>query len=82
LRQQAIRYSLEGLSQHKVARLLGVSQQSVGNWLKAAQVQLAQQENAPVPREVADYADEVIELDELHTFIGQKRGQKNNPPTS
>ncbi len=33
LRQQAVRYSLEGLSQRKVARLLDVAPQSVANWL-------------------------------------------------
>ncbi len=34
--QQAVRYWLEGLSQHKVARLLDVAPQSVANWLVQA----------------------------------------------
>ncbi len=36
LRQEAVRYSLEGLSQRKVARLLRVAPQSVANWLVQA----------------------------------------------
>ena len=39
-RQQAVRSSLEGLSQRKVARLLGVAPQSVANWLTLASVAL------------------------------------------
>lgn len=42
LRQQAVRCSLEGLSQRKVARLLGVAPQSVANWLAQAGARLQQ----------------------------------------
>ena len=40
LRQEAVRYCLEGLSQRKVARLLRVAPQSVANWLAQAAVRL------------------------------------------
>lgn len=82
VRQQAVRLSLEGLSQRKVARLLGVSQQSIGNWLNLAQARLQQDQVPQVPPAALEACDEVVELDELHTFIGTRRGQKNGHSTS
>lgn len=81
LRQQAVRYSLEGLSQRKVARLLGVAPQSVANWLFQAGVTLekmqAQGQMPLVPPELIEKADGVLEQDELYTFCNAKRARKN-----
>lgn len=83
LRQEAVRYSLAGLSQRKVARLLRVSQQSVGNWLAGAAVALqelqAQGQMPEVPPELAQLADGIMEQDEVHTFCNAKRARKNKP---
>ena len=81
LRQEAVRYSLEGLSQRKVARLLGVAPQSVANWLAQAgarlQVMQAQGEMPVVPPELVERADGVMEQDEVYTFCNAKRAKKN-----
>jgi transposase-like protein len=66
-RQQAVKMSLDGLNQRRIARWLGVSQGSVSNWVKAEadrQPAIAQQPETPV---------EVAELDELFTFVGEKK---------
>ena len=78
VRQQAVRYSLEGLSQRKVARLLGVAPQSVANWLALASQTLQAHHGPEVPTEVAAAQDEVVEMDELYTFCGAKRGKKTS----
>lgn len=76
LRQQAVRHSLEGISQRKTARLLIVSPQSVANWLAQAAVKLQEQQVPVVPPEVKEHADGVMEQDELYTFLGAKRNKK------
>jgi transposase-like protein len=68
VRQQAVRLSLEGLSQRKVARILGVAQQSVGNWLAQAHQRVQAQALAA--------CDSVVEMDELYTFDKAKKGKK------
>jgi transposase-like protein len=77
LRQQAVRYSLEGLSQRKVGRLLGVSPQSVANWLEQAGTKLQALGVPEVPPELAALADGVMEQDEVYTFCCAKRAKKN-----
>lgn len=76
VRQEAVRYSLEGLSQRKVARLLRVSPQSVANWLSLGADQLEKEQVPLVPPELAQQADEVVEQDEIYTFCGAKREKK------
>jgi len=82
VRQQAVRYTLEGLSeglsQRKVARLLGIAPQSVANWLALASTALQAQHGSEVPAEVAVPGGQVVEMDELSTFCGAKRGQKTS----
>ena len=75
VRQQAVAMRLEGITQGKVARLLQVAPQSVGNWCQAAQQRLEQSGQAPLPP-AAGLACGVIEMDELHSFVGAKRGEK------
>jgi len=81
VRQQAVRLSLEGLAQRKVARILGLSQQSVANWLDQAQARLEQEAVPVVPPEAAALSGSIAEMDELYVFIGAKRGEKKNGTT-
>jgi predicted transcriptional regulator len=56
---------LEGMSQRAVGRVLGVSPQSVANWVEAHASQLPP---APLPDDL-----DIAELDEMFTFIGSKK---------
>jgi transposase len=64
-RLQAVKMYVDGLNLRRVARQLGVSPQSVANWVNAHAAHLPA---PPVPEEV-----QVVEMDELHTFIEQKK---------
>ncbi|MEO5952787.1 MAG: IS1 family transposase, partial [Chloroflexia bacterium] len=71
LKETAIRLYLEGMSFRGVGRVLGVNFQSVINWVNQAHEEL--------PHKVEDQTpSESVELDELFTFVGKKRGK----PTS
>ena len=56
---------LEGTSLREIGRILEVNHQSVANWAKTHAEQLPE---APVPEKV-----ENAEMDELFTFIGDKK---------
>lgn len=70
VRDQAIRLYVEGINLRRIGRILGVNHQSVANWVNAYADRLPA---APVPEHV-----ETVELDELFTFVGDKKTQ----PTS
>ena len=86
-RLQAVRFYLEGTNFRRIARHLEVHHQSVINWVNAYHARLAEQEAAfphqnPAPAaaqtqasdEAADArAMEVIEGDEIFTFVGSKK---------
>ena len=61
----ALRMYLEGSSLRSIARILKISPQSVSNWINAYVAQLPP---APVPQK-----PKVAELDELYTFLQQKK---------
>ena len=66
VRDQALKLYLEGTSLRAIGRLLGVTPQSVSNWITAAADAL--------PEQVADHtATSTIEVDELFSFVGQKK---------
>jgi transposase-like protein len=65
LRLQAVRMYVDGLNLRRIARHLGVNHQSVANWVKAYAAQLPP---APQPDKV-----DVVEMDELHTFVERKK---------
>jgi transposase len=66
LRKQALKLYLEGTSFRAIGRLLGVHHQSVSNWITEAADAL--------PAHITDRtAAETIELDELYTFVQQKK---------
>lgn len=56
---------VDGANLRRIGRHLNVNHQSVANWVKAYAARLPP---APLPDEV-----EVMEMDELHTFIEQKK---------
>ncbi len=67
LRRQAIKLYLEGMSLRGIGRQLGITHQSVANWLNAYHDSL-------LPAQVEDATPTgVVEVDELHTFVGKKR---------
>lgn len=66
LRQRAVQLYLEGTSLRAMGRLLAVNHQSVANWVRAAAEAL--------PPQVTDAtATDTIEIDEVYTFVGQKK---------
>ena len=65
LRKLALKMYLEGINFRRIGRLLNVHHQSVINWVNAYAEELP---DAPVPEQA-----ESIEMDELYTFIGEKK---------
>ena len=61
----AIRMYVEGNSQRAIGRILKVSQQSVANWTNAYVEKLPPAER---PEKL-----NIAELDEMYTFIGDKK---------
>ena len=64
-RLQAIKLYVDGNNLRRIARHLEISPQSVSNWVNAYVHQLP---STPTPEQV-----ETVELDELFTFIGDKK---------
>lgn len=66
LRRQAIKLYLEGMSLRGIGRQLSITHQSVSNWINTYHDQL-------LPEQVEDDTPtEVVEIDELYTFVGKK----------
>ena len=66
MRQQAVRLYADGMNFRRIARQLGVNHQTVINWINAYAASLPSE--PPLPEETP-----IIELDELHSFIGEKK---------
>jgi transposase-like protein len=67
VRQQALRLYVDGMNLRRIGRVLGMSYQSVANWAKSYAAQLP--ETPPAPTESVA----VAELDEVYTFVGDKK---------
>jgi transposase-like protein len=65
IKQQALNMYLEGLGFRAIGRCLQVSHVSVYRWIKAMGQQAAALESPS--------AIDVVEMDELHTYIGHKK---------
>lgn len=65
LRARAIRMYVDGMGFRQIGRQLQVDHVSVMNWVKAYAAGLP---DAPVPEEADN-----VEMDELYTFIGEKK---------
>ena len=66
VREKAVRMYVEGNNFRRIGRLLGVNHQSVVNWVNAYQAKI--QNTVAVPQET-----ETIEMDELWSFVGEKK---------
>jgi len=65
VRQKAVRHYIDGAGFRRTGRQLGVSHQSVANWVKEHAESLPK---AAVPHQV-----KTAEFDEIFTFIGNKK---------
>ena len=65
-REQALKMYVDGLNFRRIARLLGVHHQTVINWVNAAAARTPDTSPSPATAET-------VELDELYTFVGQKK---------
>jgi transposase-like protein len=80
-RKQALTLVLEGLSLRAAARIVAVNPQSVANWVAAHQSALEEKGETSLPP-AGVVAAETVELDEVHVFIGARKGEKNAGSTS
>jgi transposase-like protein len=67
VRRQALRMYVDGGNLRRIGRTLGVVHQTVANWVTAAAAALPEQPPQPDP------PVETAELDELYTFVGDKK---------
>ena len=67
LRRRAVQLYVDGLNLRRIGRTLGVVHQTVANWVAAHAAALPAQ--PPAPSEAVATA----ELDELYTFVGEKK---------
>src|SRR3990172_3833241 len=74
LRRQALEMYGDGNNFRRIGRLLGISRQTVANWVKAHADLLP--DAPPVPASEL----EVEELDEVFTFIGCKKTSSTSSP--
>lgn len=65
MRKVAIQMYVDGMNLRRIGRHLGIHHRTVSLWVKASTASLPK---APVPEEV-----EAAEMDELFTFIGNKK---------
>ncbi len=61
----AVRMYVDGVNLRRIGRQLGVSPQSVANWVQAYAAQL------PPPAQPGQV--DIMEMDELHTFLRHKK---------
>jgi transposase-like protein len=66
LKKQALHLYLEGLGFRSIGRFLGVSNVSVLNWIRDFGKKV--QELHSASQEI-----EIVEVDEMHTYVGQKK---------
>jgi len=65
VRKQALQLYVDGMNLRRIGRILGIHHRTVSLWVKASAANLPE---APVPKEV-----KTAEMDELFTFIGNKK---------
>jgi len=65
MRRQALQLYVDGMNLRRIGRHLGVHHRTVSLWVKAHVASLPE---APMPEEVKE-----AEMDELFTFIGDKK---------
>lgn len=65
IRRQALQLYVDGMNLRRIGRQLGLSHCTISLWIKASAASLP---NTPMPKEVKS-----AEMDELFTFIGNKK---------
>ncbi len=73
VRRKAIELYVDGMNLRRIARHLGVHHRTVSLWVKAQAEQLP---DPPVPAAVKE-----AEMDELFTFIGDKKTKSTSSPS-
>ena len=69
-RQKALEMYVDGMNLRRIARHLGTTHRTIALWVQAKAASLPK---APVPEEVKD-----AEMDELFTFIGEKKSESTS----
>jgi len=72
MRQKAVQLYVDGMNLRRIARHLKVHHRTVSLWVQAHANQLP---DPPVPKEVKE-----AEMDELFTFIGDKKTKSTSSP--
>jgi transposase len=75
IKREAVRLYLEGINFRRIGRILSVNHQSVINWVNAYHASL------PAAKPSVNRS-ETLEMDELFTFIGSKKGKPTLSPSS
>ena len=71
IRHQALKLYVDGTNFRRIARHLGVNPQTVANWVTTAAANLP---SPATPKErQQEVSVETLELDELYTFVSQKK---------
>ena len=65
MRKQAVQFYVDGMNLRRIARHFRIYHRTVSLWVQASAASLP---DAPVPEEV-----QTVEMDELFTFIGNKK---------
>jgi len=73
VRRQAIQMYVDGMNLRRIARHLGLHHRTVSLWVKAKAERLP---DPPDPAEVKE-----AEMDELFTFIGDKKTKSSSSPS-
>jgi transposase-like protein len=71
-RKKAIQMYVDGMNLRRIGRHLGLHHRTVSLWVQAYAKEITQ---VPTPSEV-----ETAELDELFTFIGEKKNKSTSSP--
>jgi transposase-like protein len=74
-KREAVRLYLEGTNFRRIGRILSVNHQSVVNWINSYHAALPPDEQPLV-------SPETLEVDELFTFVGSKKGKPTSSPSS
>jgi transposase-like protein len=72
LRKQAVQLYVDGMNLRRIGRHLGIHHGTVSSWVQAHAASLPE---APLPEEVKE-----AEMDELFTFIGNKKTGSTSSP--
>ena len=72
-RRKALGMYVDGMNLRRIGRHLGIHHSTISLWVKAKAASL---EDLPVPEEVKE-----AEMDELFTFIGDKKTKSTSSPT-